>query len=118
MKRAIPPPEARDLERQEFWQGQMLCSRDFRRQLRVSDQYRWWHNRAMHHAFGIVHGFEIEPQEDGILVHPGMAYDCFGREIILLENRFLPLKTDDASILFVRFEREAELFFNSSSEEE
>src|SRR6516225_2672470 len=56
---AIPPPDARNLQRLRYWQGQMLRSRDFRDQLAIEGQLRCWHNRAMHNAFGVASGFKV-----------------------------------------------------------
>jgi hypothetical protein len=92
--KALPPPEARDLERLRYWQGQMLRSRDFRDQVAVDAQLRWWHNRAMHHAFGIARGFKThkEPNQT-VNIKPGIAYDCFGREIILRKEQRVKIPT-------------------------
>jgi hypothetical protein len=87
--KAIPPPEARDLERLRYWQDQMLRSRDFRDQLAVDAQLRWWHNRAMHRAFGIVFGFTTSKSgtQQIVNIDSGLAYDWFGREIILRKRQ-------------------------------
>src|SRR6266571_1601325 len=62
--KAIPPVAASDLERLRYWQGQMLRGRDFRDQLAIAAQLRWWHNRAIHHAFGIAYGFTTHKDEN------------------------------------------------------
>jgi hypothetical protein len=87
--KAMPALEARDLERLRYWQGQMLRSRDFRDQLAIDAQLRWWHNRAMHHAFGIAFGFTTQKDEthQTINIESGLAYDWFGREIILRKEQ-------------------------------
>src|SRR5437879_8729158 len=101
--KAIPPVEARDLERLRYWHGQMLRSRDFRDQLAIDAQLRWWHNQAIHHAFGVAIGFEVREnkQQHSVLVEPGLAYDCFGREIVLSHNRLLavPAATESLTLL-------------------
>src|SRR2546425_10190257 len=87
--KAIPPVAARDLERLRYWQGQMLRGRDFRDQLVIAAQLRWWHNRAMHHAFGIAYGFTTHKDENHhtVSIESGLAYDWFGREIILRKEQ-------------------------------
>lgn len=87
------------LERLRFWQGQKLLGRDFRDQLARESQLRWWHNRAMHNAFGVSFGFEVSPVVDAgklvaVLVTCGVAYDCFGRELLLQNTREINLPSD------------------------
>jgi hypothetical protein len=48
--------EKRPLERVRYWQGQMLRSADFRAQSADTAQHRWWHNRALHNAYGVYRG--------------------------------------------------------------
>jgi hypothetical protein len=86
-------PERRKLERVQYWQGQMLKSRDFRDIQSVAAQRRWWHNRAMHNAYGIYKGLIIllTPDSTAVEVLPGVAYDCFGQELILQVKRIIPL---------------------------
>jgi len=82
-------PQNRSLERFTYSAGQKLRSRDFLEIQRVEEQHRWWHNRAMHNAFGVYRGFEpvIEKDASGkpvvLEIRPGLAYDCMGRELIL-----------------------------------
>src|SRR5579884_67703 len=88
-------PQNRTIERVAYRQGQMLRSSDFRDIQHVADQRRWWHNRAMHNTYGVYQGLEaIETGElpPVIQVKPGVAYDCFGRELLLecLANVGLP----------------------------
>lgn len=90
--------QSRRLERFQYWQGQMLRAEDFRRQLEVEAQERWWHNRAIHHAYGVASGLActLTPAADstGVLVTPGLAYDTFGRELILERPLTIPLPAD------------------------
>ncbi len=74
------------LERFIYRQGQTILARDFRDEQYVSDQDRWWHNRAVHNAYGIV--WPLQPAQEGqskqsLLLCPFLGYDSFGREIIL-----------------------------------
>jgi hypothetical protein len=87
-------PEKRKLERVRYWQGQMLRSRDFLDIEAVEAQRRWWHNRALHNAYGVAEGLKcslVPPASPaGVSVCPGVAYDVFGRELILERPLTIP----------------------------
>ena len=91
--------DATELERLRYWQGQMLRSRDFRDQLAIEAQLRAWHNRALHNTFGVSLGLAVSrvpvtTKNDPITAvraSCGLAYDCFGRELILQEAREIPV---------------------------
>ena len=89
------PPQATELERFLYWQGQTLRSRDFRDQAAVNAQLRWWHNRSLHSAYGLSYGLEVvNDVVNGVaVVHIkcGAAYDCFGRELIVRDGTTVPL---------------------------
>lgn len=92
-------PDRPQLERFQYWQGQTLRSDDLNDQFALDAQRRWWHNRSLHNAFGIVFGLdlaEVPKGDDGksrvkvskdkhrrlcVTVQPGLAYDCRGREL-------------------------------------
>lgn len=78
-----PCNDQRDLYRQQYRQGQMPRSRDLSEQVEDEEQLRWWHNRAVHHAYGIAYGCEAKKTRDprAILVKAGLAYDSFGRPL-------------------------------------
>ncbi|MFY9608526.1 MAG: hypothetical protein WAU45_07915 [Blastocatellia bacterium] len=85
-----------EIERIEYWEGQRLRSRDFRDQIRTEAHYRWWHNRALHNTFGVRYGFALsEVAEGGVLsalkIGCGLAYDCFGRELISQTEQIVPV---------------------------
>jgi hypothetical protein len=81
---AHPPVE---IDRFTFWNGQTLRSNDLNRIVRVSEELQWWHNRALHNAYGIRSGLDATPEPNakskkplsGIHVVAGIAYDSFGR---------------------------------------
>lgn len=88
-------PDQIEIERLRYWQGQELRSRDFRDQMMIEAHLRWWHNRALHNAFGVRYGLTVSPlTAEGSLVALrvdwGVAYDCFGRELILQTAREIP----------------------------
>ncbi len=87
----------KSLEQLQYWQGQALRSRDFNDEPDYAEQLRWWHNRASHGAFGV--GFGLKLDQDGTL-HCGLAYDCFGRELVVSQNRdFKPVVSGAAQYL-------------------
>jgi len=83
----MPDIEQRELQRLRYRQGQMLRSRDLNDQTAIEDHLRWWHNRAVHNAYGVVDGFETDLMNGKAVIKPGVAYDCFGRELILTRDR-------------------------------
>ncbi|MEU2175262.1 hypothetical protein ABZ552_13660 [Nocardia sp. NPDC019219] len=74
--------------------GEALLGCDFTDQSALDEQLRWWHNRALHRAYGIVSGLEVMPPEDGVAtVAPGLAYDRRGRELKLDQPVDVPADT-------------------------
>src|SRR5687767_10950559 len=93
-------PIPTEFERIRFWQGQQLRGRDFRDQIATEAQLRWWHHRALHNAFGVRYGFAVEPVPgvaSVIEIGCGLAYDCFGRELILQTSHQMELPAIDLS---------------------
>jgi len=112
-----------ELERLRYWQGQELRHRDFNDQLAAAAQLRWWHNRALHNTFGISYGLETtpipaRPPQMGIAeirVEPGLAYDCFGRELLLQKQEEVPIPkvsipTVEEMTLLIRYRETSQLF--------
>ncbi|HYX28642.1 MAG TPA: hypothetical protein VE863_08750 [Pyrinomonadaceae bacterium] len=99
--------ERQRLGRIRYWPGQRLRSTDFTANQKVEEQRRWWHNRAEHEAFGIASGLSTEAIDSnlsGVAVSPGLAYDCFGRELVLQEARLVPLpEFADGLYLIIRY---------------
>ncbi len=83
--------ERSGLERLRYWEGQTLRSRDFNDQLAREASLRWWHNRAIHDTWGVVSGLWPQVTGQEVSVSRGLAYDGFGRELILPEERRLSL---------------------------
>ncbi|MGW0809105.1 hypothetical protein [Nonomuraea sp. NPDC002799] len=88
-----------DPQRLVHVQGERLARRDFDDQGRLDDQVRWWHNRALHHAYGVVRGLTVTIEAGGATVQPGLAYDCHGRELILHSRRTVALPGEEPSYL-------------------
>jgi hypothetical protein len=93
-----------EMQRLKYWQGQKLLSRDFRDQTSYEAQLRWWHNRALHNAYGVSYGFAVTLVDTRVRIDCGVAYDCYGRELILQAPRELELPepgNDFASMILV-----------------
>jgi hypothetical protein len=71
-------------ERVRFFSGQLLQAEDFRvEQDYILDRIRF-HNRL--HGHGVVCGLAVmptEPPSGAVVVQPGVALDCCGREIVV-----------------------------------
>jgi hypothetical protein len=114
----MPSNQQRELDRTRYWLGQMLESGNLRGQVSTDLQLRWWHNRALHNAFGIAIGYEATALRDaaGILIgfefEPGVAYDCYGRGLILLKRRkiLLPENPQAQPVTLVARYRETDSF--------
>ena len=72
-----------DLERLDFWRGQDLESRGLDDIVAEEQERFWWHARAIHDVYGIVTGLEVEAVRGRFLVQAGMAYDSYGRELLM-----------------------------------
>ena len=72
-------------ERLQHQTGEALLRRDFADQAAQDDQLRWWHTRALHGAWGISDGLSVTAALPGapVVVSPGVAFDLFGRELVL-----------------------------------
>ena len=103
-------PDSIEPQRLRYWQGQMLKSRDFRDQATVVAQLRWWHNRALHNAYGVREGLTVTPVEGRkfVRVMCGVAYDCYGRELILQTTREIPLPATGPQTLLIRYRETAQ----------
>ena len=81
------------LERIRHVPRELLRSRDFRDALETEAQLHWWHQRAVHDSFGVVAGLSVVPGPgtESVVVAPGVAFDCFGRELQLFDHRVVLL---------------------------
>jgi hypothetical protein len=114
--RAHPAPPT-EMERFSFWDGQMLRANDLNRLGTVADARRWWHNRALHNAYGIACGLEVvsvradrkkRSKVTGLRLLSGIAYDAFGRMLYVPLDRDLPFPSGvpdavEACLLVIRF---------------
>ncbi len=74
------------IERVSYLEGDLLRADGLNTAAASRDELRWWHNRACHRPYGITLGLEASLEAGGrILVRPGLAYDAYGRELVLAE---------------------------------
>ena len=89
-----------------FYNGQLLRARDLRDDFQTEPQLRWWHTVGFHNTWGIAEGLTVSTLggEQGLHVAPGLAFDCYGRELLLTEPELVRLPTNlepiDGSIRF------------------
>jgi hypothetical protein len=77
-----------------WWQGQELRARDLREQANSIEQLRWWHNRGLHGSYGVSQRLSVTTDAATpalVTVDCGLAYDCFGRELVLASPRTITL---------------------------
>ncbi len=84
-----------ELQRLRYWQGQKLLSRDFRDQVSYESELRWWHSRALHNAYGVSYGFQVTLDDTHVEINCGVAYDCYGREVILQTPKTMAVPEPD-----------------------
>lgn len=71
-------------QRVRHFEGELLTARDLQDDVAYETRLRGLHVRALHNTWGIALGFDVrlDPNETTVLLGPGIAYDCRGREII------------------------------------
>lgn len=113
------------LERIRYWQGQLLSLGDLQTQLRVDEELRRLHNRAVHRAYGIAIGLgqamealgdnkertknAIEIENGKLKLPCGLAYDCAGHALVVSQDRIvdLPPQVTDHLTLVLSYEPNA-----------
>jgi hypothetical protein len=97
--------EQRGLERRRYRQGQLLLGADLRREAHDETELEWWHNRALHDAYGVVVGLEVELRvagdESWAVVNVGMAYDGYGRPLLVDRPLAVGVPPDSAGAVLV-----------------
>lgn len=87
------------IDRQQYWSGQVLSSSDASREIAAAEQLRWWHTRALHGAAGVVCGLEVTLDDAVVTVRPGLAFDGYGREVFLPRTATIALPDQDEAWL-------------------
>jgi hypothetical protein len=96
------------LERLHFFNGQRLQAEDFRLEQDYHMRVRRWLNRSLYTS-GIASGLEVRkiPGKSSVVVGPGLALDCFGREIILLDEQPVSLHGRGIHYLTIRYQEDS-----------
>ncbi|MCG5212176.1 hypothetical protein [Streptosporangium sp. KLBMP 9127] len=94
-----------DPQRLRHGHGRRLLRRDFADQVALDDQLRWWHNRALHDAYGVAAGLDVTIADAGgtrtAFVGAGLAYDRHGRELPLRDSHRIAVPAGDATLYLV-----------------
>lgn len=83
-------------ERNNYYFGKLMRAQDFQTEQSYFNEKRWLINRMVH-GWGVVCGLDVEivsgngNEKDKIKIEPGLAIDCFGREILVCEPQFIPI---------------------------
>jgi hypothetical protein len=89
-------------ERNRYFYGKLMTVRDFETEQRYGQGHRYLHNQALH-GWGVVCGLRVEPKggpgnEQKLVVHPGVALDCCGHEIVVARDQEVDLREFQAAI--------------------
>ncbi|MBS6397842.1 MAG: hypothetical protein KH452_11955 [Clostridiales bacterium] len=80
-------------ERNNYYYGKLLTSRDFQGEQGYMNDKRRLINRTLH-GFGIVYGMDVVAADDSsIILQSGMALDASGREIVVPRTQVIKLST-------------------------
>src|ERR1700682_1496595 len=93
------------MERLRYFDGQMLTAKDFQAEQDYQIEKRRLHNRRLH-GVGVVDGLAVSVNAPGtvVLVSPGLALDCYGREILVEGPVRLELGIHTSDVCFVAIE--------------
>ncbi|MBR3771784.1 MAG: hypothetical protein IKL07_05910, partial [Clostridium sp.] len=80
-------------ERNNYYYGKLLASKDFQNEQGYMNDKRRLINRTLH-GFGVVYGMDVVATDDSsIILQSGMALDASGREIVVSKTQVLKLST-------------------------
>ncbi len=80
-------------ERNNFYYGKLMTVRDFFAEQCYFNEKRWLINRMVN-GWGVVCGLDVkwkDKKQDTVIITPGLAIDCCGREILVCEDKEVPL---------------------------
>lgn len=87
-------------ERNNYFYGKLMTAREFLQEQCYFNQKRWLINRMVL-GWGVVCGLGVERRavkeedkggkHDGVIVRPGLAIDCCGREVLVCEDQEIRL---------------------------
>jgi hypothetical protein len=82
------------IERVDFLDEALLAERDLVAAASSESRLRGLHVRGVHGTWGIAAGFEVQVQGSHVVVAPGLAYDCAGRELLTVGDRLVAFDED------------------------
>lgn len=94
-------------ERNNYYYGKLMTVRDFFSEQCYFNEKRWLINRMIL-GWGVVCGLDVKRKpidpsdlskgydDKKVVVTPGLAIDCCGREILVCEEREVPLKPEES----------------------
>lgn len=80
-------------ERNNYFYGKLMTARDFFAEQCYFNEKRWLINRMIL-GWGVVCGLDVRQKEGSpgeVIVTPGLAIDCCGREVLVCEEKIIPL---------------------------
>ena len=94
-------------ERNNYYYGKLMTARDFKDEQCYFNEKRWLINRMIH-GWGVVCGLDVHFEDYAeeciqekstcqkksqckIIIEPGLAIDCCGREILVCEQQTITL---------------------------
>jgi hypothetical protein len=75
-------------ERNNYFHGKTLSARDLAAEQYYFNEKRWLINRTIL-GWGVVCGLNVCPEDSCLVVTPGLALDCCGRELLVCERETL-----------------------------
>ena len=83
-------------ERNNYYYGKCFTVRDLQQEQSYFNDKRYLINRMVL-GWGVVCGLDVywDPKSRNVVVTPGMALDCCGREIVICEDKRLSFDKDD-----------------------
>lgn len=102
--------EIPSFERNNYFYGKLMTVRDFFAEQCYFNEKRWLINRMIH-GWGVVCGLDVlscEGDSTTVVVTPGLALDCCGREILVCEEREVKLLPEPSECHEEKEEEEGE----------
>lgn len=85
-------------ERNNYYFGKLMTVRDYSDEQCYFNEKRWLISRMVN-GWGVVCGLDVKPKEDDgnkVIITPGLAIDCCGREILICEKQEVILTPEDS----------------------
>ena len=85
-------------ERNNYFYGKLMTVRDFFDEQCYFNEKRWLINRTIL-GWGVVCGLDVKMKEgepNKVIVKPGLAIDCCGREILVCEDKEVQLIPEES----------------------